>query len=327
VSESLLPSVFDSRPGALFLINASHNLAEVAANWKNCSSSELAFDPKDCWALRLGKPYSTADPNTPMRCSHVRPSFTGAYWCVPLAAHGDTLGVLYLEDAVESSASSAGETSSHRERLQRRVIATGERISLALANLRLREVLRDQSIRDPLTGLFNRRYLEETLNREVHRAARNKHKICMVMLDLDYFKRFNDGFGHQAGDALLKEIAGLFKTRVRAGDLACRYGGEEFALVMFETDIDGAQRRVGDLRQAVKQLAFQYRGQTLSSISISAGIAGFPAHGENPEDLIRSADEALYRAKKAGRDRIATCGEPDLISNTTAPVASARLQA
>lgn len=232
-----------------------------------------------------------------------------------LVAQGDTLGVLYLEDASDG-------TSNHHEGLQRRVIATGDRISMALANLRLREVLRDQSIRDPLTGVFNRRYLEETLNREVHRAARKKRKICMVMLDLDYFKRFNDDFGRQAGDALLKEVAGLLKTRVRAGDLACRYGGEEFALVLFETNIDGAQRCVENLRKAIKQLAFQHRGQTIGSITISAGIADFPAHGDNPEDLIRAADEALYRAKKDGRDRVVICGEQELISNPAAQIQS-----
>jgi diguanylate cyclase (GGDEF)-like protein len=304
VSESVLPAIFDLRPGALYLINASRNLAEATARWNHCATTEDAFDPQECWALRLGKPYSVADPKTPMRCSHVPASFTGNYLCVPLVAQGETLGVFYLEDTV---ALAPDTTPNHWQNLLRRAGATADRISLALANLKLREVLRNQSIRDPLTGLFNRRYLEETLNREVHRAARTKRSISAVMLDLDYFKRFNDGFGHQAGDMLLKEIASVIQARVRAGDLACRYGGEEFALILFETDMTGAHKCVETIREAIKHLTLQYRGGTLDSVTISAGIASFPAHGDNPDDIMRAADDALYRAKKAGRDRIVTC--------------------
>jgi diguanylate cyclase (GGDEF)-like protein len=181
-------------------------------------------------------------------------------------------------------------------------MAVAERVSLALVNLKLQELLRNQSIRDPLTGLFNRRYLEESLSRELHRANRTGRNIAVVMLDLDHFKRFNDTFGHQVGDILLKEVAGVIKGRVRAGDIACRYGGEEFSLILAEVDVDGAQKCVENIRRAIKDLTLHHRGQTLGTVSISAGIAVYPVHGENSEDLMRGADEALYRAKKAGRD-------------------------
>jgi diguanylate cyclase (GGDEF)-like protein len=164
--------------------------------------------------------------------------------------------------------------------------------------------LRNQSIRDPLTGLFNRRYLEESLNRELRRAARTKRPVSVVMLDLDNFKHFNDTFGHQAGDLLMKEVASLFKSRLRAGDLACRYGGEEFSFVLCEADVEGTLKCVKNICDAVRLLSVEYRGQTLGRITISAGIASYPAHKDNLEDLIHAADKALYMAKRNGRDCI-----------------------
>ncbi len=214
------------------------------------------------------------------------------------------MGVLYVEDKVSLLAPSSEALQYEQATLKRRSIAVAERVSLALANLRLRELLRNQSIRDPLTGLYNRRYLEESLNRELHRANRTSRNVSVVMLDLDHFKHFNDTFGHQVGDILLKEVAGVIKSRVRAGDLACRYGGEEFALIIAEVDTEGAHKCVESIREAIKHLSLHNRGQTLGTITVSAGIATYPAHGDNSEDLIRAADEALYQAKKAGRDCI-----------------------
>ena len=310
ISESILPAIFQGQPGALFLINSSRNLLEAGAVWNGCSITEQIFDPDDCWALRLGKLYGGSEPASPVRCSHLAPVWTGNYVCVPLVAQGETLGVLYVEESDDPAPSLAPVApAADHERLQRRATAVGERLSLALSNLKLREVLRNQSIRDPLTGLFNRRYLEESLVREVNRAARKNRSVGVVMLDLDLYKNFNDTFGHQAGDMLLQEVAGVLKSRVRAGDLVCRFGGEEFALILSEVDAQGAGRCVDVIRQEIKHLPLQHRGQALRSVTISAGIAIFPDHGGNPEDLIRAADAALYQAKRAGRDRMVLCGE------------------
>jgi diguanylate cyclase (GGDEF)-like protein len=140
------------------------------------------------------------------------------------------------------------------------------------------------------------------------------------MLDLDHFKQFNDTFGHQAGDILLKEIAGVIKSRVRAGDLACRFGGEEFSLILAEVDAEGACKCVNGIRDAIKHLSLQNRGQTLGTVTISAGIATYPIYGENAKDLIHAADKTLYRAKKAGRDCIFLCempeSSPESVDNT-----------
>jgi diguanylate cyclase (GGDEF)-like protein len=220
---------------------------------------------------------------------------------------------LYIEDKPALPGSSAEAIANQNKHLLHLATAVAERISLAVANLKLREVLRNQSIRDPLTGLFNRRYMEESLNRELHRAARKHRSVSLVMLDLDHFKQFNDTFGHQAGDMLLREVASVIKARVRAGDLACRYGGEEFALILSETDTNGAHLCVDNIREAVKQLSVQFRGQSLGSMTLSAGIAASPGHSDNSEDLIHMADGALYRAKKEGRDRVVVCEENESV--------------
>jgi diguanylate cyclase (GGDEF)-like protein/PAS domain S-box-containing protein len=302
--ESILSHIFHPCPGALCLINASRDLVEVVASWKECKTTELVFSTDDCWALRRGKLYGDKESAVPLRCAHVHKSATGPYLCVPLIPQGETMGVLYIEDNSVQQGIVAEERQGLQATLHRRAIAVADRVSLALANLRLRELLRNQSIRDPLTGLFNRRYMEESLNREIQRASRSGRYASLVMLDLDHFKHFNDTFGHQAGDVLLKEVAATIKTRVRAGDLACRYGGEEFSIIIAEADAEGAHKCVESIRDAIKHLSVHHRGQTLGAITVSAGIASFPAHGNNPEDLTHAADKALYQAKKEGRDRI-----------------------
>jgi diguanylate cyclase (GGDEF)-like protein/PAS domain S-box-containing protein len=302
MSENALSGILGLRPGALCIINSSRDLVESAATWNGCSTTEPLFHPDDCWGLRRGKPYG--GPVSPMACSHVRASGAMNFLCVPLVAHGETLGLLYVEDKVSLLAPSPQAVQFEQATLKRRSIAVAERVALALANLKLRELLRNQSIRDPLTGLYNRRYFEESLSRELHRANRTGRNVSLVMLDLDHFKHFNDTFGHQVGDILLKEVAGVLKSRVRAGDLACRYGGEEFSLIIAEADAEGAYKCVESIREAIKHLSLHNRGQTLGTVTVSAGIATYPTHAPILEDLIHAADEALYRAKKAGRDAI-----------------------
>jgi diguanylate cyclase (GGDEF)-like protein len=174
---------------------------------------------------------------------------------------------------------------------------------LALANLKLRETLHQQSIRDPLTGLFNRRYLEESLNREIHRALRTERSLAVVMIDVDRFKQFNDTFGHDAGDAVLRELGTFLQTHVRTSDIACRYGGEELTLIFPDADLEDAAHRAEALRQGIKELEITHRGQTLDQITISMGVSACPDCGTDGDDLIKAADAALYRAKKEGRDR------------------------
>ncbi len=164
--------------------------------------------------------------------------------------------------------------------------------------------LREQSIRDYLTNLFNRRYMEETLEREIKRAVRQKYPIGIIMLDIDHFKRFNDSLGHAAGDSLLKELGNLLNKNVRGADIACRYGGEEFVLILPGASLEVSKERAELLRNQVKTLQVKHKDQTLKSVSISLGVAVFPKHGSNADVVLKSADDALYRAKHEGRDRV-----------------------
>jgi diguanylate cyclase (GGDEF)-like protein len=145
--------------------------------------------------------------------------------------------------------------------------------------------------------------MEESLEREFSRASRNKSSVAIVMMDLDHFKRFNDTFGHQAGDAVLRAFGELLKRNSRGQDIACRYGGEEFALVLSDSNLAGALRRADILRQQVKDLSVEYAGQLLGTVTISMGVAVFPDHGVTMNDVLRASDQALYCAKREGRDR------------------------
>jgi diguanylate cyclase (GGDEF)-like protein/PAS domain S-box-containing protein len=175
---------------------------------------------------------------------------------------------------------------------------------LAAVQARMVEVLRAQAVRDPLTGLFNRQYLDETLMRELRQSRRRKAPLSLAMLDIDHFKIFNDAYGHAAGDEVLKEIGKLLRDTMRGSDIACRYGGEEFVLVLLDADLAAALPTVERICREVKQIRCSYRGQTLPGIALSAGLAQYPAHATSPEELLRAADEAMYAAKRAGRDRI-----------------------
>lgn len=184
---------------------------------------------------------------------------------------------------------------------------SGERILAVQHELvAAREALRTQAVRDPLTGLFNRRYMSEALERELRRAEHGGQPLSMVMLDVDHFKTFNDTSGHQAGDDLLTQIGSLLQGRTRREDIACRYGGEEFLLILPGAPLEAARRRADELRDGVREMVVEHRGRPLGPISVSAGVACFPEHGTTADDLLRAADTALYRAKELGRDRVIT---------------------
>jgi diguanylate cyclase (GGDEF)-like protein len=291
--------LFAEDSGAVFVTTASRHLVEARAAWGGYSAAEHGlFKPADCWALRRGHPHTVDHASPGVPCEHLPRPLPATSLCVPLAAQGESLGVLYLAGSRPSGASGIDEGKLQLAQ------AVAEQLGLAVANLKLRETLRDQSIRDPLTGLFNRRYMEETLERELRRAERNQRPLSVMMLDLDDFKTFNDSFGHEAGDRLLADLGRLLRTRVRSGDVACRYGGEEFVLILPEAAIEDTIGRVGQLRDAVRELRVTHRGQPVAVPTFSSGLAAFPVHGDKAEDLLRAADAALYRAKTGGRDRL-----------------------
>jgi diguanylate cyclase (GGDEF)-like protein len=184
-------------------------------------------------------------------------------------------------------------------------VTVSDSIGLAYVNLKIRETLRYQSIRDPLTGLFNRRYLEETLARELSRVSRNQNPLSLIMVDIDYFKNFNDSFGHVMGDILLKKLGQLFIHSLREEDIACRYGGDEFIIVLPDTTLDNAKRWAERLRENVKNLNIISSWDAESGIiTLSFGIAAYSEKANSIDNLIRIADKALYSSKSLGRDQV-----------------------
>ncbi|HEY3592988.1 MAG TPA: GGDEF domain-containing protein, partial [Polyangiaceae bacterium] len=302
-----VPRLFD-RPcsGAVYLTSSSRNLVSQAAAWGNLEHRRDTFGPEQCWALRCGRPYFAEDAATG-NCRHV--DGQTASFCVPLVAHGEATGVLNI--IAERETLTAGS--------MRFVELVAEQLALALANLQLRERLRSQSIRDPLTGLFNRRYLEETLARELSRANRTGQSLGLIMFDVDHFKRLNDTFGHDAGDTVLRELGRFVERNFRTSDVACRFGGEEFVILVPDTELEQLERRAQRLREAIKQVAFSHQGIPLGTVTISLGAGISPDHGDSPDSLLGAADAALYRAKNAGRDRAVLATAPQSAPMITKP--------
>jgi diguanylate cyclase (GGDEF)-like protein len=214
----------------------------------------------------------------------------------------DLLGLLWITLAHRDA--SGSETDARMNGKQQLAVTLSDQIALALSNIRLRENLRQQTIRDPLTSLYNRRFLDESLNREMARCKRNGNAFAVLMIDVDHFKRFNDTYGHDAGDSTLRAISGALQRSTRESDIVCRFGGEEFVIVLPDANLEGATARAQRIVEFVRVLEITHDGKPLPSITASIGLAMYPQNGETVKALIQSADKALYEAKGAGRDRI-----------------------
>jgi diguanylate cyclase (GGDEF)-like protein/PAS domain S-box-containing protein len=296
--QKLFPS---ASSGALYLFRSSRDLVEAVVRWGKRDVSAPTFPPEACWSLRRGQPHWSEPSRSGIACLHLTSTSTTECLCIPMLAQGNTVGVLHLE-FLSAELGCDSDTENSRDSRQRLAVSAASQIALSLASLQLRETLREQSIRDPLTRLFNRRFLEESLERELQLAARKKQSVAVLFLDLDHFKRFNDTFGHDAGDMVLQSLADMFRKFFRGTDICCRYGGEEFAIVLPESSCQDAAIRADELRAAVKNLRLQYKGQTLGRLTVSAGIAVFPEHGSTCAELLKIADECLYESKARGRD-------------------------
>jgi diguanylate cyclase (GGDEF)-like protein/PAS domain S-box-containing protein len=288
--------LFTGQTGALYVFNTERHLLQKKAEWGEKLYSLDEFDPEDCWGIRRGHLHEMIGNTNALLCNHInlQDHENGFIQniCVPLIAQGETLGSLYLQFQ-------PGQDMDHWKQL---CVSIAERAALDFANQRLRYKLHQQSIRDPLTGLFNRRYMEETLHRELRRAIRHRSPLGMVMIDVDYFKNFNDKYGHEVGDQVLKELGNYLLTNLRTEDIVCRYGGEEFIIILPDASLKDTEVRALQWKEAVKTININRIGTPMENITISLGVAGFPEHGDTPEDLLRAIDGALYDAKNAGRD-------------------------
>ncbi|UCF91590.1 MAG: diguanylate cyclase [Desulfobacterales bacterium] len=311
---SICQRLFPTDSGYLGILNNSRKVLTTMASWGTSPVGEQEFELNQCWALRRGKVHAVVNPETTPICPHLRDWPNFGCLCAPMSAQGEVLGMLHL------CIGPTDEDQSERGRVlvleskQMLVISLVERYAPSLTSLRLRETLRNQSIRDPLTDLYNRRYMQEFLLREERRAKRHGTNLGIIIIDVDHFKAFNDTHGHEAGDILLRELGSFLKKDTREEDIACRYGGEEFTLILPEASLENTRRRAEELRLGVKEkLRVEYLGQTLR-ITISLGVAVYPQHGATAEDVLVAADTALYRAKAAGRDRVVLAPSSPVVS-------------
>lgn len=290
-----LRKLLPNTAGEVYLYRNSRDVLELKASWGSVDDVPPAVAPAECWGLRLGKVH-VATPDHDLCCSH------GEIWlrtretqtCVPMISQGDVIGVLVI----------AGDRRDDNLVDSAHVVTLAEQLSLAISNVSLRDTLRHQSTVDPLTGLYNRRFFDESLKRELARTQRSRGACSVVMIDLDHFKRVNDTHGHEGGDLVLQAASRVILQRVRASDVACRYGGEELVLMLPDCDADEAVKCAEAIRVSLAGIAIQHQGLTISGISASFGVAQWRGHKEGGQDVLQAADRALYAAKKGGRNRV-----------------------
>lgn len=292
--------------GALYLVHNLTDPAEKVGSWGDAApgSGEQEIIINECWALRRGRLHLVTDPSSDLVCGHVKEPIPSSTLCTPLVAQGETIGLLHLRSNPEMG------------RLDRTLkdyknVATmiAEHIALALSNLSLRDRLRSQAIRDPLTGLFNRRYMEETLEREIRRANRHETPVGVIMFDVDNLKAINDSYGHDAGDQVLVSLGKLMMRIFRGEDVACRYGGDEFTIILPEASVSEVWQRAEQLRETFKTIEYDHEGKNFGPATLSIGISAYPDHGNSAERLLQISDAAAYAAKLQGRDRVMLGGE------------------
>ena len=294
--------------GSLCIINNSRQLVEVVSTWSGSgagsgpedrgeSAVEDFHPPDSCCGLRSGQPRWRQPGVSEIDCTHFTTDIPERYLCMPIVAHGNTLGMLYVQCGSEATVTAVHQ---RMDGLRQLVQLTG----MTIATLNLRTKLENQSIRDSLTGLFNRHFLQISLERELARAARRKQILAIFMLDLDHFKRFNDTFGHAAGDTVLRAVAEIFRSSIRAEDIACRYGGEEFTIMLPDVTPAAAYDRADSIRRAVGNLRVPLEKEVFAEFTVSIGVALYPNDGDYGDLLLRHADAALYRAKRQGRNQV-----------------------
>lgn len=291
--DQLLPGT----TGGICLINSSRQLVEVAATWNGPTTLLDGFSLDACCGLRSGHVRWRKPGQSEVHCGHFTDAYPDHYVCLPLAAHGETLGIVYIECPSNGIAAMVNaQTEPLHEMIQL--------VSMTIAGLNLRNRLENQSIRDGLTNLFNRHFMEIALERELHRAMRQDKPVTVLMVDVDHFKKFNDAFGHEAGDIVLRQVADALRKAVRSEDIVCRYGGEEFIAILPEMPVEDAMERAELVRRHVGEISLHFLGEGLSEITVSVGVAVYPLHAESAEVLLRASDRALYEAKNRGRNRV-----------------------
>lgn len=301
IVSDVLPRILGNVNGSVSLMRASRNQLVTQLDWGEEWPGSRSFAPDECWSLRKGRVYQSNDEFHTLSCEHMENVGDNQTLCIPLTAHGNTIGIMHLYFG-----SSEIEIDEITEQL---AFSVAEHLGLALANLSLQEKLRSQALSDPLTGLFNRRFFEQKLTEHAMNSATSEQPLSLLMLDLDHFKRFNDNFGHDAGDFVLKEISALLKRSVGDDEIACRLGGEELAVLLPQSNMKQATEFANTLCEAVRSLHLEHKGLSLGQLGVSIGVSTYPKPSSDMESLVKMADQALYMAKDLGRSRVVNYDE------------------
>jgi len=282
--------------GVISVIRSSRNLAEIKVAWGESNWFETGHYTLDaCWSLRKGYAHPQGPYDKLIRCDHDSDEIANVI-CIPLVAQGETLGVMHFRrNNIEDD---------YDENDRKVATSIAEQVALSIANLQLRDNLRNQAIKDSLTGLFNRRYFVETAEKELSRAVKQKSMMAILMIDLDYFKKLNDSFGHDAGDKVLMEFGTLLNKLTHNEHIACRMGGEEFVVLLSDTNIALVHSFAEALLSQLRNLKILCNGTNIGTVTASIGISTYPEGGADIESLVKLADQALYQAKSQGRDRV-----------------------
>lgn len=307
VTVKTIKTLFPNSTGHLKMFGGTGKELEPTISWNEGikESESQVYELDDCWSLRRGKTYIMNDSDLSQVCRHAEAGDgkTSSYICVPMIAQGEVLGILHVKPRSNKIDGRRRDIDENKRRLAETV---AEHASLSLANLTLQHTLHEQSIKDVLTGLYNRRYAEEFFLREQHRATRHGINVGIMLIDVDYFKKVNDNHGHDAGDEVLRQLGALLTHEFREEDTACRYGGEEFLAILAYANQEGCRMRAELVRKRVEQeLKIPWHGAVLE-ITISIGVAFFPDHGDTLQQAVEAADAALYKAKQQGRNCVFT---------------------
>lgn len=281
--------------GSVYVYSNSRDVLDGCASW-NGGTHKDHIHPEECWGLRRGRTYEYGSSEIDFVCEHAEPHDGRSYYCFPILAHGETVGLMHLRAAKEN-----GDNFRESKKLAQ---MCAEQISMAIANVQMRDQLHDQSVRDPLTGLFNRRHMNDSLRKLINASQNSGKKLSLIALDVDHFKKFNDNHGHDAGDMVLRAVGSVLEQACDVDDIACRPGGEEFTLIVSGSSQEDVITKAELLRQAVEAIVVRYGEKSLPRITISLGVAHYPAHGTMPQDLLRASDDALYDAKAKGRNQV-----------------------
>lgn len=297
VVECCAPKLMPRSSGALYIYSNSRDVLDLAIGWGDSPPPDY-IEPDDCWALRRGRAYHYGTEDIEFPCGHYHEDVSSSF-CLPLLAHGETIGMLWCHsDAIDAA------EDDHHSRYWDVALMLAEQVSLTIANVRLRQELQDRSIKDSLTGLWNRRYFLDCLRREKARADSNELGFALISIDIDHFKRFNDHHGHDAGDLVLRRVTAELVSSAGSAGMVCRVGGEELAVICPDLNEEAAMTLAHRLHNAIKRVEIIYQGEILPCVTFSAGVATYPSDHSSIDEVMRNADNALYQAKRAGRDRV-----------------------